>query len=96
MLALPNKPGMNRFLWDLRYGAAPGEEGSGPLVAPGVYKAQLTAGGVTKTEPFTIKIDPRYAAKDGVTVANLQEQTKFLLKVQATLAQANQLAARAA
>ena len=41
--------------------------GNGPLVAPGAYKARLTAGGVTKTESFTVKIDPRIA-KDGAYV----------------------------
>lgn len=92
MLSLPDKAGMNRFLWDLHY-ANPGGTGQGPLVAPGVYQARLTAGGVTKTESFTVRIDPRYA-KDGVTVADLQEQTKFLLKVETTLAEATQLAKR--
>lgn len=100
MLALPNKAGMNRFLWDLRY-AGPqlsGDEfrgggAAGPLAAPGVYKARLTAAGTTKTETITVKIDPRYA-KDGVTVADLQEQTTFLLKVQDALGEATQLARR--
>jgi len=100
MTVLPNKAGMNRFMWDLCYGgaeAAGGEEGfffgGGPLVGPGTYKARLSGGGVTKTESFVVRIDPRYA-KDGVTVADLQEQTKFLLKVQALRAEAQQLALR--
>ena len=66
---------MNRFVWDLRYagrqagdGEGGGFGGGGPLVAPGIFKARLTAGGVTKTEPFIVKIDPRIA-KDGMTVA---------------------------
>src|SRR5262249_33924830 len=49
--------------------------------------------GVTKTEPFTVKIDPR-VAKDGVTVADLAEQAKFALKVRDTLAEARQLSQR--
>src|SRR5262249_22002558 len=79
--ALPTKVGMNRFVWDLRYGGTPagGSGGNGPLVAPGTFRARLAAGGVTKTEPFTVKIDPR-VAKDGVTVADLAEQAKFALK----------------
>ena len=100
---LPTRAGMNRFVWDLRYpgGASGGGDGEGggfgggggPLVAPGAFKARLTAGGVTRTEPFTVKIDPRIA-KDGVTVANLVEQTKFSLKVRDTLAEARAVQAR--
>jgi len=55
---------MNRFVWDLRYPGGPaagggdmeggGFGGGGPLAAPGVFKARLTAGGVTKTESFTV------------------------------------------
>jgi hypothetical protein len=51
----------------------------------------LTAGGTTRTESFTVKIDPRIA-KDGITVADLAEQTKFALKVRDALAEARQLA----
>ena len=98
---LPTKPGMNRFVWDLRYPGGPaggdgeggGFGGGGPLAAPGTYRARLTAGGVTKTESFTVKIDPR-VAKDGVTSADLVEQTRFALKVRDLLADARQLAGR--
>ncbi|HZR24551.1 MAG TPA: hypothetical protein VFA59_13235 [Vicinamibacterales bacterium] len=99
---LPTKVGMNRFVWDLRYpggpaGAGDGEGGgfggNGPLVAPGTYRARLTANGVTKTEAFTVKIDPRIA-KDGITTADLQAQTTFQLKVRDLLADARQLSAR--
>jgi len=100
--ALPTKVGTNRFVWDLRYpggaaGSADGEGGGfggqGPLAAPGIYKARLTAAGVTRTETFTVKIDPRIA-KDGITAADLAEQTKFALKVRDALADARQLAQR--
>jgi hypothetical protein len=100
--ALPMKAGMNRFVWDLRYPGGPasagdgeggGFGGNGPLAAPGSYKARLTAGGVTKTETFTVKIDPR-VAKDGVTAIDLAEQTKLALKVRDQLAEARGLAAR--
>jgi hypothetical protein len=100
--ALPTKVGMNRFVWDLRYpgGAAGGGDGegggftgAGPMAAPGTYRAKLTAGGVTKTESFTVKIDPRIA-KDGTTVADLVAQTTFALKVRDQLADARQLQAR--
>ena len=95
---------MNRFVWDLRYPGGPasaggdmegggGGGGGGPMAAPGTYRARLTAGGATKTESFVVKIDPR-VAKDGVTVADLVEQTKFALKVRDSLAEARQLAQR--
>jgi hypothetical protein len=99
---LPTRIGMNRFVWDLRYPGGPpaaggdlegGGSGGGPLVAPGSFKARLTAGGVTRSEAFTVKIDPR-VAKDGVTVADLAEQTRFSLKVRDALAEARQLAQR--
>jgi hypothetical protein len=98
---MPSRIGMNRFVWDLRYPGGPpaggdtegGGSGGGPLVAPGTFKARLTAGGVTKTEPLVVKIDPR-VAKDGVTVADLAEQAKFALKVRDLLAEARQLAQR--
>jgi len=91
---LPKKAGMNRFVWDLRYGATPdGAGGGGPLVAPGTYKARFTADGVTKTEPVVVKIDPR-VAKDNVTTADLVEQTKFSLKVRDALNDARALAAK--
>ena len=100
--ALPTKIGMNRFVWDLRYPGGPagggdgeggGFGGNGPLVAPGAFKARLTAGGITKTESFVVKIDPRIA-KDGVTAADLAEQAKFALKVRDSLADARQLSQR--
>jgi hypothetical protein len=91
---------MNRFVWDLRYAGGPpsdgegaGFGGQGPFVAPGSYRARLTAGGVTKTESFTVKIDPR-VAKDGVTVADLAEQARFALKVRDLLADARQMQTR--
>jgi photosystem II stability/assembly factor-like uncharacterized protein len=99
---LPAKEGMNRFVWDLRYaggaaGAADGEGGGfgggGPMASPGIYTAKLTAGGVTKTESLTVKIDPR-VAKDGVTVADLAAQTRLALKVRDALAEARALAQR--
>jgi hypothetical protein len=101
--ALPTKVGMNRFVWDLRYPGGPasggdgemggGFGGGGPLVAPGMYRARLTAGGVTRTESFTVRIDPR-VVKDGVTIADLAEQTKFALKVRDFLAETRQLSVR--
>src|SRR5262249_36909699 len=63
------------------------------LVAPGTYKVRLTAGGVTRTDSIAVKIDPR-VAKDGVTAADLDAQTKLALKVRDALAEARQLSQR--
>ena len=99
---LPTKVGMNRFVWDLRYQGGPagggdgeggGFAGNGPLVAPGTYRVRFTANGVTRSEPLTVKIDPR-VARDGVTVADLAEQTRFSLKVRDAIAEARELAQR--
>jgi hypothetical protein len=85
---------MNRFVGDLRYGATPdGAGGGGPLVPPGTYKARFTASGSTKTEPIVVRIDPR-ETKDGITTADLVEQTKFALKVRDALNEARGLAAK--
>ena len=64
-----------------------------PMIAPGAYRARLTAKGVTRAEPLTVKIDPR-VLKDGITTADLAEQTKFALKIRDSLAEARELATR--
>src|SRR3954452_22700803 len=74
--------------------AGPGASGrGGRMVAPGSFKARLTAAGVTKTEPLTVKIDPR-VAKDGTTVADLAAQTALALKVRDALAEARAVQTR--
>jgi photosystem II stability/assembly factor-like uncharacterized protein len=60
-------PGMNRFVWDLRYDPPvqiPGAfyEGlppRGPIALPGDYTVRLTAGGRMQSVPLTIAADPR-------------------------------------
>ncbi|HEX7486279.1 MAG TPA: hypothetical protein VF332_09015, partial [Vicinamibacterales bacterium] len=91
---LSRLPGMHRFVWDLRYGTAPGgsERGGGPLVVPGTYQVRLKAGELVETKPLEVKIDPRVAA-DGVTIADLQEQLDLLRQVQATSSEARGAAA---
>jgi len=97
---LTKKAGMNRFVWDLRYPGAwdanansPDGAPGGPLAAPGTYTARFSADGVTQTQTFTVKIDPRLA-KDGVTQADLGEQLNFSLKVRDGLSEASKLADR--
>jgi photosystem II stability/assembly factor-like uncharacterized protein len=72
--ALGAKAGMQRFVWDLKY-APPSAFGRGfpisaiyrdtplyplgPAVLPGTYTLKLTANGQTRSEPLTVKMDPR-------------------------------------
>jgi hypothetical protein len=79
--ALAQKPGHNRFLWDYRWA------NSGPLVAPGKYSVKLTAGDVTQTRSFDVRVDPG-VVKDGTTVPDLVEQQAFLLRLRDTIAEA--------
>lgn len=64
---LPASPGLNRFVWDLRYPGArtlPGRAPGGvtaPLAPPGRYRARLEVDGQTFEEEFDILPDPRLA-----------------------------------
>jgi hypothetical protein len=82
--------GMQRFVWDMRHGGAGGAGGGGPMVPPGKYTARLTSGGQTQTKTFELQIDPR-VARDGVTQADLEEQTAFLLRIRDAIAEARRL-----
>jgi photosystem II stability/assembly factor-like uncharacterized protein len=66
---LPNKPGLNRFVWDMRYETLPGVpnvfiEGSyrGRKVAPGKFTARLKTDKEEKTTVINILPDPRINA----------------------------------
>lgn len=64
---LPAKPGMNRFVWDLRGDdpvQIPGafyedQAPRGVIQPPGRYQVRLTAGDVVKTQTLTLIADPR-------------------------------------
>ena len=73
--------GLNRFVWDVRHSA-------GVSAPPGSYQVRLSVGGVTKTQPFTVLIDPRIAA-EGVTVADLHEQFEHNLRMRDLVADVN-------
>ena len=61
------KPGLNRFVWDLRYADTvkfPGmiywaANTRGPQVVPGTYTVELTADGQTQSQTVLVKPDPR-------------------------------------
>src|SRR5204863_8295570 len=78
--------GMNRFAWDVRHQA-------GPVLPPGQYQVRLKTGGFTKTETFSVLIDPR-VAEDGVTLADLQEQYEHNMRMRELVNGVNQLIAR--
>jgi photosystem II stability/assembly factor-like uncharacterized protein len=73
---LDNAPGMHRFIWDLRHSGGPAGPTSGrrspagPMVPPGSYTVEMTAGGVTSRQPLDIVEDPRVLAS-GITNADL-------------------------
>ena len=95
---LPKNPGMNRYVWDLRYVAPEAirhtypisalyerthAEPQGPLVVPGTYEVRLTVEGKTYKQPLTVKMDPRVK----VSEAALQQQLDFAQKVDALITQ---------
>jgi hypothetical protein len=83
----PTKAGMNEFEWDMTY---PGLElpekvinymgyTGGPTVIPGEYRVKLTVGDWSRTEPLTIRKDPRLPQ---VTEAQLREQMELGFLIQ--------------
>jgi photosystem II stability/assembly factor-like uncharacterized protein len=92
--AVTARPGLNRFVWDMRYPDARGIEGGtylsggnlrGPEAAPGRYTVKLTVGGQTYSQPFEIEGDPRIAT----TQQGYEKQLAFLLAVRDKLSTAN-------
>jgi photosystem II stability/assembly factor-like uncharacterized protein len=80
------KPGMHRYVWDMRYADAQGIESGtylaggnlrGPVALPGAYQVRLKAGGRTAAEPLRIVADPRGQA----SAADLQKQFDLLLAI---------------
>ena len=88
---LTDHPGINRFVWDLRFPAAPPihdmvayNEGRGPngaYVVPGNYKVVLTVDGKAYQQTLTVKNDPRSPAtqEDLVKQFNLANKAQNLL-----------------
>jgi photosystem II stability/assembly factor-like uncharacterized protein len=90
---VPNKAGLNRFAWNLRYPDASVFQNmimwagsvAGPIALPGNYSVRLNVGGQRFTQPFTVVKDPRSAATD----ADLKEQFDFLIRVRDKTSEAN-------
>ena len=88
---LAAQPGMNRFVWDMRYPFAdrvPGDKTTddivtGPLASPGTYQARLSVDGQVQTQTFDIVKDPRVSASQ----SDLDAQFQFLIKIRDKLSQ---------
>jgi hypothetical protein len=89
------EPGLNRFVWDMRYAEATRFPGmilwaantQGPRVVPGTYQVRLTADGQTFTESFEVKRDPRLAT----TPQEFARQHELLLRIRDKLTETHDL-----
>lgn len=87
------KPGMNRFVWNMRYPDAEGFDGmilwagglAGPRAMPGTYKAKLTINGKAMETNFELVKDPRTTG----TASDIKEQFDFLMQVRDKLTETN-------
>jgi photosystem II stability/assembly factor-like uncharacterized protein len=85
---LPLKPGLNRFVWDLRAETLPGVpkvfiEGSydGRKIAPGTYTARLKYQKQEKQATFRVLPDPRINA----TAADYEDQQQTLVAIETSV-----------
>jgi photosystem II stability/assembly factor-like uncharacterized protein len=86
-----NRPGVNRFVWNMRYPDAERFDGmilwasslSGPMALPGMYKAKLTVGEKVMETDFEIVKDPRTSTTD----ADLKAQFDFAQEVVAKVSE---------
>lgn len=91
---LPRKPGLNRFVWDMRYPpatAVPGDSGTknyldGPTAVPGRYSVTIRSAGTEQTAAFAILKDRRIQA----TQEDLEEQFDLLLRIRDLLSETNE------
>jgi photosystem II stability/assembly factor-like uncharacterized protein len=95
---VPVKQGLNRFVWDMRYSDAKDFPGlimwagsvRGPAAPPGKYQVTLTAGGISRTQPFAISRNPNISATDG----DLREQFALARQINDKLSAANEAIVR--
>ncbi len=87
------EPGMNSFVWDMRYEDAQSVPGAilwggrlnGPLAVPGVYRVKLTVGDISLTESWEWKKDPRIETSQ----EDFQEQFDLLIKIRDKITEVN-------
>jgi hypothetical protein len=91
---VPNRQGLNQFSWNLRYPDAVRFDNlimwaantTGPIAPPGTYAVRMTVEGEAPvTERFAVRKDPRSEA----TLADLQEQFRFLTQIRDRVSDAN-------
>jgi photosystem II stability/assembly factor-like uncharacterized protein len=94
---LPARPGMNRFVWDLRYAAARAGDSTvqlpsmsapraaPPIAPPGRYVVRLTVASQTYEAPLDVRRDPNGVATD----ADLQAQFDLTLQIRDKLSMVN-------
>jgi photosystem II stability/assembly factor-like uncharacterized protein len=84
--ALSAEAGMHRFVWDLHYPMPNGVRTSfygpaGPLAVPGNYIVKLTANGKSRTQPLTIKMDPRVKTPQDALALQFEVASKIAAKL---------------
>ena len=92
----PDKAGLNRFQWDMRYPGAQtfngmifwGANTQGPEAVPGSYTIRLNIDGQTYTDKVQLNKDPRL---DNITVADLKEQFDLAMKVRNEVTACNEM-----
>jgi photosystem II stability/assembly factor-like uncharacterized protein len=91
----PVSPGVNRFVWNLRYPGARKATGEdlqtwdrtdGPLVVPGTYQVRLTVDGETQTREFEVQPDPRIET----SAEDLVAQRDMMLQIRDSLSRTNE------
>jgi photosystem II stability/assembly factor-like uncharacterized protein len=94
-LTLTKRAGLNRFVWDLRYGLAPVASLGAPefltprglMVLPGDYQVRLTVNGQRYTQPLKVELDPRVKTP----LADLERQFTFQQQVMGAMSNARNL-----
>lgn len=90
---LPDKAGVNRFVWNLSYPDVTHVSGAvlwfgsqrGPRVLPGRYTVKLTVAGRTYSQPLTVLNDPR----SKMTADDLAARQALLMQIYAEFDQTN-------
>jgi photosystem II stability/assembly factor-like uncharacterized protein len=89
-IKVSKNPGLNRFVWDLRYPVVNTAEGAivwgftgGPRVSPGTYQVKIAVGDWSQAQSFDVLKDPRIKT----TQAEFEEQLDLLLKMRSSLNQ---------